>query len=196
MPVVIPPKPKLPPPPPTSAPVLPKPAGQPLPSGSGPPAPPVPTSVDTDSLTTFASNVQALIAPVEAARTQIQGTSVQPGAFYHADVMRSAINGSGSGSGSSSPGLAAQYEKVLTDLANGLTDVHTAVTSLANKYTSTEELNSMSASDLQTTMSDAVGDFNSLITDDGGSPASPSPSSSSSPDNGSGSSNNNSGSST
>src|SRR4051812_16834352 len=62
--------------------------------------PPVPggdghngTSVSTPSLDLFATNIDLLIQPVRDVAAALTDVSVAPGAFYHANVMRTSVNG-------------------------------------------------------------------------------------------------------
>jgi len=174
-----PPPPQPPPPPPPSGPPpewnpgdANKPSPAPLPSGAAPTPPPVPggagngkhTSVDTPSLDLFAQNIGQLIQPVSDALSGLHGVNVQPGAFYHADVIRSKIGGA-----NGDAGLKNNYTLVLNDLKNGLSDLQTAVTQMSAKYKSTEDLNGMKVSDLQNDFDSASSYFNSMTSDNGGS---------------------------
>lgn len=145
------------------------------PSGSGPAAPPVPdgkTSVDTPSLDLFATNMNALIAPLRTAYSALDNVNVQPGAFYHADQIRSQINGP-----NGDAGLKSQYQKVISDLVQGLSDIGDAVNQMKQKYKSTEDLNGASATDLQNDFQTVQGDFSTMMSDasGSGSPGSGSP---------------------
>jgi hypothetical protein len=124
------------------------------------------TSVDTPSLDLFASNIDLLIDPVHKARTALQGISVEPGAFYHANKMRTDVNGP-----NADDGLKKQFDQVLTDLASGLADLRDGIRTLSAKYTSLEEANKASATDLQNAFDSSTSDFNQLITDSGGTPS-------------------------
>lgn len=137
-------------------------------------APPVPppdgqhsgTSVDTASMETFAKNIQLLIQPTNDARKLLDAVNIAPGAFYHANKMRIAVNGP-----NGDDGLKKQFEKVLDDLAKGLTDLHQGVIDLATKYKTIEDANHMASTELQTFMGNSSADFGGLVTDAGGSPA-------------------------
>ncbi|MEW2520815.1 hypothetical protein [Actinacidiphila alni] len=124
------------------------------------------TSVDTPSMTLFADNIGKLVPPTQAASKKLEPISVAPGAFYHADQIRTKVSGL-----NGDAGLKSQYVKVLADLAQGLGDLRDGVTQLAAKYTSLEDANSMTATDLQTAMQSATGDFTALLTDSGGAAA-------------------------
>jgi hypothetical protein len=132
------------------------------PSGNGPAAPLVPgkTSVDTPSLNLFATNMNALIAPLKSAYTALEGVDVQPGAFYHADQIRNQINGQ-----NGDAGLKSQFQKVLTDLVQGLSDVNDAVATMTKKYKSTEDLNGASVTDLQSDFQTVSSDFSTMMSD-------------------------------
>jgi hypothetical protein len=153
-----------------------RPPDKPKPSGTGPIPPKVPggdgkgnTSVDTPSLDVFVENVKSLLTPVNDLLTTIKGMpAVQPGAFYHADVIRSNINGD-SGDG----GLKSKYRSVVTDLGNGLTDLHEAIHGLSLKYKSTEEANKGTADDVTRALNGSQSYFGGIITDAGGSSGPP-----------------------
>lgn len=147
------------------------PPSQPLPSGSGPTPPKVPggdgknnTSVDTPTLDLFASNIKSLIDPVTALiATLRQMTPVEPGAFYHADVIRANITGD-NGDG----GLRAKYLAVASDLGNGLTDLYQAIVTLSGKYKSIEDANKGTAEDIQRALDNTAPYFGGLTNDVGG----------------------------
>jgi hypothetical protein len=134
--------------------------GQGNPSGSGPAAP---TSVDTPSLDNFANYVGELIPPLNALTPQLNAVDVQPGAFYHADQIRNAVNGQNGDSG-----LKNKFQLVIGDLVQGLTDLQGAVQNMSAKYSSTEDLNNSSVTDLQNTFQTVTSDFNSMMNDAGG----------------------------
>lgn len=148
------------------------------PTGSGPPAPPVPnnhTSVDTASLDLFAKNMTALVTPLNNLMPTLKAVDVQPGAFYHADQIRTQINGP-----SGDAGLKSQYQKVIGDLVQTLTDLSTSATTMSGKYKDTEALNSTNATDLGNYFQIPQSDYSSMMTDSGasGSGGSPPPPSS------------------
>jgi hypothetical protein len=122
------------------------------------------TSVDTASLDTFADNIDLLIAPTKTASTTLGTVSVAPGAFYHANEMRTTVNGP-----NADAGLKEQYIKTLSDLGQGLADLRDGVRQLSAKYTTVEDANTMTATDFQTAMSSSQGDFTQMMTDAGGS---------------------------
>jgi len=132
------------------------------------------TTVDTPSLDLFADNIDQLVAPVKQAQSALKGVSVAPGDFYHANKMRIDLNGP-----NADDGLKEQFVKVLGDLSQGLSDLSAGMRQLSQKYTTTEDANSASATDLQSAFQSTEGDFTSLITDAGGTPGTSSSSSSS-----------------
>ncbi|MBC3841046.1 hypothetical protein GXW82_14425 [Streptacidiphilus sp. 4-A2] len=103
-----------------------------------------------------------LTTPVKQAQTALQAVSVQPGDFYHANEMRINVNGP-----NADDGLKEQFIKVLGDLSQGLSDLSAGMRTLSAKYTTTEDANSASATDLQNAFQSADGDFTSLVTDAG-----------------------------
>ncbi|WP_194915211.1 hypothetical protein [Catenulispora rubra] len=137
---------------------LPKvPAPPPVPGGDGTGN----TSVDTPSLDKFASNIALLQDPVNKLLDTItQMPAVQPGAFYHADQIRANIDGlNGDG------GLKQKYRTAVTDLTNGLKDLHDAMTSLSTKYASTEDANKGTADDVNRALNGSTAYFSGIDTD-------------------------------
>jgi len=141
----------------------------PPPSGSGPTPPPVPgggtgsgapTSVHTPSMDLFATNIGAIIPIVNHAITRLGPVHAEPGAFFHADQMRNKIQGS-DGTG----GAKASYAKVLNDLVNALTALESETRAMSKKYKNIDELNTLSANDLNKNFSESSGYFGSMITD-------------------------------
>ncbi|KUO17517.1 hypothetical protein [Streptomyces dysideae] len=130
-------------------------------------APPVPknsgggsheTTVSTPSMEVFASNIERLIAPCQKAHQALKGVDVHPGAFFHANLMRSKISGGGGEAG----GIKDAYTKILDDLADGLTDLCNGVRLMSKKYASTEEANEMTAKELDEYVHRAGSDFQAL----------------------------------
>ncbi|WP_217553124.1 hypothetical protein [Streptomyces sp. GbtcB6] len=132
--------------------------------------PPVPggdghdgTSVSTPSLDLFASNIDLLIQPVRKLATDLTDVSVAPGAFYHANVMRTTINGP-----NADAGLKKSYSDALSALVRGLTDLRDGVRGLSQKYATTEDANNMTAQDLSDAFTTTTADFNTMMTSNGG----------------------------
>ncbi|WP_427924625.1 hypothetical protein [Streptomyces sp. cg40] len=132
--------------------------------------PPVPggnghngTSISTPSMDLLASNVDLLIQPVRDAATKLNDVAIAPGAFYHANVMRTKVNGA-----NADGGLKKSYADALSALVTGLTDLRDGVRSLSKHYTTTEEANKMSAHDLSDAFTTTSGDFNRMMTSNGG----------------------------
>ncbi|QMU77120.1 hypothetical protein GXW83_16790 [Streptacidiphilus sp. PB12-B1b] len=122
------------------------------------------TSVDTASLDVFANNIDLLIAPTRTASTTLGNVGIAPGAFYHANQMRTSVNGP-----NGDAGLKEQYIKTLADLGQGLADLRDGVRQLSAQYTTIEDANTMTATDFQSAMSSSQGDFTQMMTDAGGS---------------------------
>ncbi|WP_329138184.1 hypothetical protein OG552_29870 [Streptomyces sp. NBC_01476] len=123
------------------------------------------TSVDTDALDLFATNMDALVQPVQNAVTYLQGNvDVRAGAFYHGNTIRTNLNGT-----NADGGLKKSVGSVLGDLVQGITDIASGVRALSAKYKSIDDDSVVKATDLQTYMQSAQGDFNALIKDAGGS---------------------------
>lgn len=139
-------------------------------------APPVPggeggskgTSVDTPSLAVFADNIDKLITPLKSAQERLATVAVAPGAFYHANVMRTQVNGPNSDSG-----LKKSYIDALSALITGLTDTRDGARKLSHDYQAGEDGNSMSAKKLAEAFGNAPGDFDRMMTANGGSGSSP-----------------------
>src|SRR5215470_9296546 len=141
-------------------------------------APPVPggkgasgkgISVDTPSMEILAGNIDKLIDPVKKALSTLPpNLMVAPGAFYHANKIRSSVTGA---NGDDDGALKTQFVKVLSDLVNGLTDISGGVRTLIASYKNNDDLSRMKAKDLSDAMSGATDDFNGLMSDGGGSPA-------------------------
>ncbi|MER6211743.1 hypothetical protein [Streptomyces sp. NPDC001642] len=132
--------------------------------------PPVPggdghngTSVSTPSLDLFATNIDLLIQPVRDVATALTDVSVAPGAFYHANVMRTSVNGP-----NADAGLKKSYGDALTALVRGLTDLRDGVNGLSHKYATTEDANGMTAQDLADAFTTTTADFNTVMTSNGG----------------------------
>ncbi|MFE4630173.1 hypothetical protein [Streptomyces mirabilis] len=133
--------------------------------------PPVPggdghngTSVSTPSLELFANNIDRLIQPVRDVATGLSDVAVAPGAFYHANKMRTDVNGP-----NADDGLKKSYSEALSALVRGLTDLRDGVRGLSRKYATAEEANNMTAQDLADAFTTTTADFNTMMTSNGGS---------------------------
>jgi hypothetical protein len=123
------------------------------------------TAVDTDALDLFAKNMDALVKPVQDAVTYLQdNTDVRAGAFYHGNTIRTNLNGP-----NADGGLKKAVGSVLSDLAQGITDIATGVRAISAKYKSIHDDTVLKATDVQTYMQKAQGDFDGLVKDGGGS---------------------------
>jgi hypothetical protein len=129
------------------------------------------TSVDTPSMDLFASNIGLLIGPAKDAATRAQNfPAVAPGQFYHAYQIQDKVTGPpGGSSGSGTTDLVTSYQGVFTDLADGLTNIQKAAQAISAKYKTTQDLNNLKVSELNTDFSDASTDFNNSVTANGGS---------------------------
>jgi hypothetical protein len=128
------------------------------PTGSGPGAPPPPASgggggggsgnklvVHTDSLRTVGTNFGTLATRAGAAITALDALPrVAAGQFYMANELASGTKGVA--------GLKTGYRAVLVAVRNTLLDAQTALGTVANKYTATENINDVKASDLTDAM--------------------------------------------
>jgi hypothetical protein len=149
-----------------------RPAPSTLPTAKGPVGPKVPggksatgnVSVDTPSLDLFATNVKALQDPVNGLVKTLKAMHpVQPGAFYHADLIRQSVSGD-----NGDAGIRAKYHTAVSDLGNGLVSLHDAVVALSAKYKTTEDANKGEAGDVQKAFNGAQGYFGGVVTDTGG----------------------------
>jgi len=131
------------------------------PSGTGPTPP---TSVHTPSLDAFATYMGELVTPLNNLLPELAAVDVQPGAFYHADVIRATINGL-----NGDAGLKSKFSNVIADLVSALTDIQTAITEMSTKYKNTEDLNNVSVTDLQQDFQNVQADFTLLMNDASGS---------------------------
>ena len=127
------------------------------------PGPTTPTSVHTPSLDAFANYMGELVAPLNLLLPELAAVDVQPGAFYHADVIRATINGL-----NGNDGLKSKFSNVISDLVDALGDIQTAITEMSTKYKSTEDLNKVSVTDLQKDFQSVQGDFTTLMNDASG----------------------------
>src|SRR5882672_4108828 len=137
----------------------------PAPTGNGPTPPPVPgggpgggrhTSVDTASLDVFAKNIGLILQPIKDAMTNLLTVNVQPGAFYHADLIRAKVDGAVGSSGNTG-GIRDAYNKVIYDLLNSLMSLQQEVQAMSVKYKNISQLNTITATDLQNSLNGATG---------------------------------------
>jgi len=112
------------------------------------------TSVDTPSMLLFASNCEQLIDPVKRAKLALKNVQVAPGAFFHANQLKSKVNG-----------LQSSLLVILDDLEDGLTDLCEGVRLLGKQYDTTEEQNKITAQELEEHMHGAISDFGALERD-------------------------------
>ncbi|MGW4995619.1 hypothetical protein ACWEQ3_50110 [Streptomyces mirabilis] len=120
-------------------------------------------SVYTPAMDLFAKNIYSLVKPVEDAANILRGVVVAPGAFYQADQIRTKVSGA-----NGDAGLKDTYAKVLDDIAALFTDIGDRVTYLSKNYTSADNASKMSSADLQNAMNPAQSEFNSIMSDNGG----------------------------
>jgi hypothetical protein len=136
--------------------------------GSTPPPPDVPgphgttgsgVHVNTPSLTVFANNVDILNDAVNKAYERLSPIRpVAAGAFKQAGDIRTKVN-------NDDGGLKAGYLKVLDDLNNGLLELRDGIRTLATKYQSVEDANSITADKLNKAIENADPLFGQLDTD-------------------------------
>lgn len=124
--------------------------------------------VTTPSLDLFAANIGELMGPVKQAWTQLgQLPAVAAGAFPEAYQILAKVSGIHSGP-STIAGMVNDYQNVLNDLYNGLGKIQTATQQMSRTYTNIDQLNTMSATDLQNDLNDSQGYFSAMISANGG----------------------------
>ncbi|MGW4826376.1 hypothetical protein ACWEOG_02250 [Amycolatopsis japonica] len=111
------------------------------------------TTVDVPAMNNFASALEQLEGPLREAISQLRTVDVHPGAFYHANQIRSKVNGTGD------TGLKASYLASLDSVLEGVMDIRNGIRTLSQKYQSTEDQNKVTAEDVQQQMKEAQGDF-------------------------------------
>jgi hypothetical protein len=124
------------------------------------------TVVNTPSMDVFATNIGHLVGPVKDAYTKLAALApVEPGQFYDAYELQGDVSGA---SGATSD-LVSNYIGVLKNLADGLTDIKSAATTMSQKYTSIDDLNNMKVADLNSDLSNSQSDFTNMMDANGGS---------------------------
>lgn len=126
----------------------------PVPSGSGNGGK---TSVDTHPMEVFADNMDQLVGPIRQAMDRLHPVDIHAGAFYHANTIRTNLNGP-NGDGGQKAKLAA----VLDSLSEGVTDIARGTRELVAKYNQVHDASLVKATDLQTAMQSAQADFQGL----------------------------------
>lgn len=102
------------------------------------------TAVNTPSMTLFASNMDALIKPLDEARTQLGGINVRAGAFHQGFELADKLNVE----------VRSSFDVVLRKLIETVTDVRDGARKLAVDYETTEEAARADADDLNNAMPD------------------------------------------
>jgi len=124
-----------------------------VPGGEGP-GEPGSTEVSTAAMKTFAANIKALVDPMQTSWTDMGNVKIAAGGFHEAFTLRDKIMGP--------TGLAMTTQKFIGDTRETMADIAIAAEELAAKYTSVEEFNSMTGTDLGTYVSELNGDINGL----------------------------------
>ncbi|MGP3925590.1 hypothetical protein [Streptomyces sp. 8N616] len=102
--------------------------------------------VDSRSMKEFAHAVRGLITElVDPAHEMLKTVQVEPGGFGHAEDIRSLVNGEQ---------VKKRYMDALDDLGQGFEALAQGLEKLADKYSSTEDQNKMSADELGEVLSD------------------------------------------
>lgn len=120
------------------------------------------TSVDTPSMLLYASNLERALPALDAAKQRLDTVLVAPGGLPAARAMRVKINGTSTDVKDEDDKLKGQYQKSLTDVKQGITDIVAAVREMAKKYARLEDANKMQATDLQKYLQEASTDFDQL----------------------------------
>ncbi|MGV9935196.1 hypothetical protein [Streptomyces olivaceoviridis] len=130
----------------------------PVPGAGGPGKP---TTVDTPSMLLYASNMESLLPHLDNALQRLEPVVAAAGGLPSGRTLRATVGSTQKSTGKAS-GLVSAYYSSLTDIKAGVTDLVAAVREMAKKYDRLEDLNQMSAAQLQKYMQDAKADFDSL----------------------------------
>ncbi|MEU7041791.1 hypothetical protein AB0A77_12145 [Streptomyces varsoviensis] len=115
-------------------------------------------SVDTKALKQFADNLETISETVGSARERVVGLKpIAPGTFPEATALKAKISG-GDGGGGLQDGLAVSMH----DLRQALMDIADKIRTMANKYSTMEELNEKAGSELHQLMQSAQSDLQSF----------------------------------
>ncbi|MGW7578911.1 hypothetical protein [Streptomyces sp. NPDC054765] len=121
-------------------------------------------SVDTTALKKFADNLDTIAEAVGGARDRVVNLQqIRPGSFTEATTLKEKISG-GSGGGGLQDGLA----KSMHDLRQSLMDVADRIRTMANKYSTLEELNGKAGNELHQLMQTAQTDLQKFQSDSAG----------------------------
>lgn len=123
------------------------------------------TAVNSDAMHTFSANIGALLPMVRDAMAALQNLRpVRAGCFFEAYQVNKKVNSGGS----DTTDLADSYSGVLYQCYTGLLDLKKAVDNLATKYTTVDEWNNMSVTELTNDLAPVSGDFNQMMAANGG----------------------------
>jgi hypothetical protein len=118
-----------------------------------------PTVANTDALKTFGNNIATLNGFVAKAKSLLElRPTIAAGGFEEGFELDSTYKTS----------IYFPYYGVLTDLGTGLGDLHDAIFVIAGKYTTTEELNGMTATELNADFDKTENDFTVMMRANGG----------------------------
>jgi hypothetical protein len=124
-----------------------------VPGGDGP-GEPGSTEVSTDAMKTFAANIKSLVDPMVTSWNDMGNVKIAAGGFHEAFTLRDTIMGP--------TGLAMTTQTFIGNTRETMADIAVAAEELAAKYTSAEEFNKMTGTDLGTYVSELNGDINGL----------------------------------
>jgi hypothetical protein len=111
------------------------------------------TRTNTDALDLFADNIGALNSPVLTARSYIATSDVAPGGFFDAYNFRDAYRNK----------LVGQFGPMLDDLAQGLNELRAVCYKISANYRKTNDMNNMTAADIQPALDDVNGYFSKMM---------------------------------
>ncbi|MFE3885224.1 hypothetical protein ACFXPQ_20345 [Streptomyces lydicus] len=115
-------------------------------------------SVDTTALKKFADNLDTIAEVVRGAMDRVDHIGeIRPGTFTEADALKAKISGPG--------GLKEGLVKAMHDVRQSLMDIADKIRTLANKYSTLEELNGKAGNELHQLIQDAQTDLQSFQRD-------------------------------
>ncbi|SRR5579871_552290 len=122
-------------------------------------------AVNSDAMMTFAANIGKLLPMVQDALRVLQDLRpVRAGCFFEAYNLNKKVS---TGESGTKP-LVDNYSNVLYQCYQGLLDLQGAVHKIASKYSTVDEWNKMSVTELANDLAPASGDFNHMMAANGG----------------------------
>ncbi|MET8767348.1 hypothetical protein [Streptomyces sp. NPDC004658] len=105
--------------------------------------------------------MESLLPHIDAAMERLEPVVAAAGGLPAGRTLRATVGSTEKTTGKAA-GLVSAYYSSLTDLKSGVTDLVAAVRDMAKKYDRLEDLNQMSAAQLQKYMQDTTADFDQL----------------------------------